>query len=457
MMNANSMYSMNGPQYTPSQNQTTSTGKGKAREIDFESAFAQLDLEGIVSPGAAAAAAQEAAQKSTEQLDSSEFKNVWNHLRDSDLPPPQEEMAKWEAEYNQLMNSQREDFDYGSVMQEAWENGVGDYDDTLLGLKFDEEGIPSLGDYAFETNNKYLDQPNSGSLLADAKASLSQNGSLTEIALLLEAAIQKGDTGKGGYEAWILLGEVRSQDEREDAAMRALTRGVELAEKAGDAGEGMMSLAISFTNESFEKASYTMLLRWLHARHPTHPIPQEAWKSLTNNSWHSHEAVTNVYLTLAREQHQQGILDPDVQAGLGVLFYTDGSYDRAKDCFEAALSARPQDYLLWNRLGSCLSNGNHPEDSLGAYREALQLRPTYTRAIYNVGVACLNIGAYKEATEHFLSAAAMQNNTSTSGTHGDQVWFTLRRALGSMNRQDLAELAKPGIDLEIFRKEGFEF
>ena len=50
--------------------------------------------------------------------------------------------------------------------------------------------------------------------------------------------------------------------------------------------------------------------------------------------------------------------------------------------------ACPQDYLLWNRLGSSLSNGNKPEESLGAYREALMLRPTYTRAIYNVGVAC---------------------------------------------------------------------
>lgn len=47
-----------------------------------------------------------------------------------------------------------------------------------------------------------------------------------------------------------------------------------------------------------------------------------------------------------------------------------------------------QDFMLWNRLGSSLSNGNRPEDALGAYREALQIRPTYTRAIYNVGVAC---------------------------------------------------------------------
>jgi peroxin-5 len=81
-------------------------------------------------------------------------------------------------------------------------------------------------------------------------------------------------------------------------------------------------------------------------------------------------------------------VDADLQAGLGVLFYTSNQFDRAKDCFEAALSVRPTDYQLWNRLGSSLSNGNNHEESLGAYREALNLRPTYVRAISNVAVAC---------------------------------------------------------------------
>ena len=85
-----------------------------------------------------------------------------------------------------------------------------------------------------------------------------------------------------------------------------------------------------------------MLLRWLNAHVPDANISEEAWKSLQNSSWHSQEQVTEAFLKVAREQFNRGEVDPDVQIGLGVLFYTSSDYDRAKDCFEAALSIRPR-------------------------------------------------------------------------------------------------------------------
>ncbi|KAG6920268.1 hypothetical protein DXG01_005037 [Tephrocybe rancida] len=454
----------------------TGKGKGKAREVDFEAAFAQaaasLSLaqeatSGIVEVEDNATGLEDAMKATT--LETSEaatdFKQVWNQLQTSALPPPHEEMSKWEAEFNQLMSDQRDelDHDYGATMQTAWESGIGDFNRTSINigeqpLKFDTEGIPILGEYVFEPDNKYMDPAITRSFLDDAKALLEHNGSLSEAGLLLEAAIQKGQLGEGGYEAWILLGETRVMDEREDAGMRSLLEGVRRGQEAGAGGAGMLSLAISFTNESYDRASHTMLLRWLRARFPSLEVPQSTIDAAaTHSSWDMHTRITELFLTLARSQHAEGTLDPDVQIGLGVLFYTNGEYDRAKDCFESALTARPRDYTLWNRLGSCLSNGSKPEEALGAYQEALQLRPTYTRAIYNVGVACLNIGAHKEAAEHFLSALNLQE--STSGDTSNQLWYTLRRSLIAMDRPDLAELAKPEAKskIEIFRKEGFDF
>jgi peroxin-5 len=67
----------------------------------------------------------------------------------------------------------------------------------------------------------------------------------------------------------------------------------------------------------------------------------------------------------------------------------------------------------------------------------------------------LNIGAYKEAAEHFLSALMMQE--SVGGDKSEQLWQTLRKCFVSMEREDLAEAAKSGQSLDRFKQEGFDF
>ena len=77
-------------------------------------------------------------------------------MQNSDMPPKPEEMAKWEAEFNQLMNAQREDgeWDYSTAMQRAWEEGVTDLDDSFThNMKFDHEGLPILDSYAFGSSS----------------------------------------------------------------------------------------------------------------------------------------------------------------------------------------------------------------------------------------------------------------------------------------------------------------
>jgi peroxin-5 len=126
-------------------------------------------------------------------------------------------------------------------------------------------------------------------------------------------------------------------------------------------------------------------------------------------------------------------VDADVQVGLGVLFYNSGDFDKAVDCFTAALSARPGDYVLWNRLGATLANSGRSEEAIDAYYKALEIKPTFVRGRYNLGVSCINIGVYKEAAEHLLGALSLHvvggsGNGSDAGhaNVSQNLWETLR-------------------------------
>jgi hypothetical protein len=74
---------------------------------------------------------------------------------------------------------------------------------------------------------------------------MASNGSLDEAALLIEASIQRGELGEGGYEAWLLLGRARSMDEREAQALRALREGTRIAELNGSPGVGLLVSSIA--------------------------------------------------------------------------------------------------------------------------------------------------------------------------------------------------------------------
>lgn len=343
-------------------------------------------------------------------------------------------------------------FDMGSDAVRDWEK---DYEDFEFNGQEAEEIDPDpvtapCAPYVFESNNPYINHPNP---LAEGQRLLEAGGSLSEAALAFEAAVQREPENS---DAWASLGITQAENEKEGPAIAALQRSVQIDPKNLRA---LMALAVSYTNEGQELQAYATLERWLATQYPSIASLNAPSPALVDRS-DIHARVADLFLEAARQGPSASIaslsepIDPDVQIGLGVLFYNSSDYSKAIDCFTSALSSRPNDYLLWNRLGATLANSGRSEEAIDAYYKALELKPSFVRGRYNLGVSCINVGCYKEAAEHLLGALAMhgRGEENVSGN----LWETLRRAFILMERRDLAEKAGKDTDVEAFRNE-FEF
>ena len=461
------MHQNYGPQN--SQQQPMQEGKGKGRMVelddqDWEKQFAELeqvdkDVLDVEANKRMEAELNEM-DRSVDATDFGDFESIWRGI-------------KAETEHaRQLANE--ENFVDGMHMGDLdqWEG--------FDGLNTHSVGDPPMGDYLFEQNNLFKDITNP---FEEGVKIMEEGGNLSLAALAFEAAVQKDSQHVA---AWVKLGESQAQNEKETPAIRALEQALKLDPSNLEA---LMGLAVSYTNEGYESTAYRTLERWLATKYPTlikEPLSSDAEMGFTDRHL-LHEKVTNLFIQAAQLSPTGEQMDPDVQVGLGVLFYGVEEYDKAVDCFGAALASTEsgvsnsssQVHLLWNRLGATLANSGRSEEAIDAYSRALGLRPNFVRARYNLGVSCINIGCYTEAAQHLLGALAMHKVVEKEGKDrarevvGDGVserdldnmihqnqstnlYDTLRRVFGQMGRRDLADLVGPGLDVERFRGE-FEF
>ncbi|XP_072378561.1 peroxisomal targeting signal 1 receptor isoform X1 [Diabrotica undecimpunctata] len=293
-------------------------------------------------------------------------------------------------------------------------------------------------EYDFSEENPMADIPQP---LERGKQFLAE-GDFPSAVLCFEAAAKQEPQNA---EAWLLLGTTQAENEQDPSAIPALNRCLLLDNSNLKA---LMALAVSYTNESYYNQACQMLLNWLKYNPkyqelvpPNLKLSGQVTSLLVQND---HKIIQDLFIKAAQRNPQQ--IDYEVQCGLGVLFNLTGEYNKAADCFTAALSVKPDDARLWNRLGATLANGSRPEEAVDAYHHSLNLSPGFIRARYNVGITCINLNAYREAAEHFLTALNQQArgkdvvNSGSMSQMSDTIWSTLRMCISLMNRGDLKHL-----------------
>jgi peroxin-5 len=453
--------------------EATEKGKGKMVELNdehWEEQFKQIDMQGKEEDESLAM------EKELEEMDRSvlesetnefgDFESIWRGIQAETAAA--REMVAEEDLFSGGIHSG--DFD-------QWDgfDGLG----THTALQ-----DPMLGDYMFEEDNIFRDLPNP---FEEGQRIMQEGGNLSLAALAFESAVQKDPQH---VEAWVALGSAQAQNEKETPAIRALEQALKLDPTNLDA---LMGLAVSYTNEGYDSTAYRTLERWLSVKYPSIASPTNL--STAGDVGYTdrhilHQKVTDLFISAAQLSPDAETMDPDVQVGLGVLFYGAEEYEKAVDCFSAALASTESGisndkstvHLLWNRLGATLANSGQSEEAITAYERALSLRPNFVRARYNLGVSCINIGCYQEAAAHLLGALAMHKVTEQEGrekakdllggglshptdaelekminqNQSTNLYDTLRRVFNQMDRRDLADRVVSGMDVDSFRGD-FEF
>ncbi|OJJ46099.1 hypothetical protein ASPZODRAFT_152330 [Penicilliopsis zonata CBS 506.65] len=395
-------------QQQPGEATVQDKGKGRMVELDdenWEAQFAEMETAGNQTLDDEAEAAIEAELNDLDRSVPSgaeqgvdAFENVWQR-------------AQAETTTNRKLVE-----DDGFEVQDSMH--VGDLEEwdgfDTLNTRFRD---PQLGDYLFEEDNVFRAVSNP---FEEGVKIMREGGNLSLAALAFEAAVQKDPQH---VQAWTMLGAAQAQNEKELPAIRALEQALKIDPNNLDA---LMGLAVSYTNEGYDSTAYRTLERWLSVKYPTIIDP----KNITPDSNLGftdrqilHDRVIDLFIQAAQLSPSGEHMDPDVQVGLGVLFYCAEEYDKAVDCFSAALAStesgtvnqKEQLHLLWNRLGATLANSGRSEEAIEAYEQALNINPNFVRARYNLGVSCINIGCYPEAAQHLLGALAMHRVVEQEG------------------------------------------
>lgn len=267
-----------------------------------------------------------------------------------------QETKKAEEEFNEQYNKEfwdRLQDEWKKLSEEntshPWLNEFSDYYDPYKEYKFDESNPLMDIENALEKGKTFL-----------------QNGDIPSAVLCFEVAVKQEPTNS---EAWQLLGTSQAENEKDPNAIAALKRSLDLNPNNQKV---LMALAISYTNESYQNQALKMLNQWMkiNPKYSNLVSPGGDSDDMAGVEELASSRIRGMELELTQELFLQAVqqnaatgdFDVDVQEALGVLFNLSSEYDKAVDCFKAAVQMAPENAKLWNRLGASYANGNKPTE-----------------------------------------------------------------------------------------------
>lgn len=360
-----------------------------------------------------------------------------------------EEFTGQERQWVDDFHKEHDDFDFDDLtpeeMQRKWEKFRGSssawaehyLQDHERSLVEDYESVYNFSRgqqdsdvYVFQATNPYL----GASDALEQGLKLFEEGALPEAIQALEAAVQQEPTNS---HAWTHLGKAHAENDKDKLAILALEQAVAVDHSNLDA---LMALAVSLTNEYEPEKTADALIHWLSENKKFQHLVQKHDQSSPSTR------AERLFVEAARMAD-----DPDVHIALGLLFNLSFEYQKATECFKAALRQRPDDYALWNKYGATIANSHEGrsavQTAIDAYFQALDKKPSFTRARSNLGISYMSAKNYVEAAKCFLGALTINNSP--------HLWDSARSAFLQMGRPDLAEKCNLG-DVRLFRNE-FDF
>eukprot|EP01042_Synura_sphagnicola_P001669 gene1669-1954_t len=272
--------------------------------------------------------------------------------------------------------------------------------------------------YTFADNNPLLQE----SGVYERGVLLYREGRILEAVQAFEAALQQDSEHSA---AWFMLGTCHAEN---DEDRRAITCQLRARETDAYNLDALLSLGTSYVNEMNSLGALDALRAWVKHN------PKFGGLEVAADGY-SDGTLMDEVMQLMLEAERWDPHDADTHVVLGVLYNVSQDYDSALSHLRTALSHRPEDFALLNKVAATLANSERSAEAVPLYAQALQLRPGYVRGWLNLGVAYANMGTLEEAVRSYLQALRLNPAAS-------HIWDNARSVLSAMNRPDLLELVE---------------